>query len=50
MIGYDVRDILAIVPGLEIAEDDFGEGEDIMDIALPNCQCPRCTQQRVAEQ
>jgi len=50
MISQGVRDILAMVPGLEIAEDDFGEGEDIMDIALPNCRCPRCAQQRVADE
>jgi hypothetical protein len=50
MISQDVRDILAMVPGLEIAEDDFAEGDVIMNIALPNCQCPRCAQRRIAEE
>lgn len=50
MISQEVRNILAMVPGLEIAEDDFGEGEDIMNIALPNCRCPRCAQQEAAEE
>jgi hypothetical protein len=49
MTSQDVRDILTMVPGLEIAEEDFGEGEDIMDMALPNCRCPRCAQRRVDE-
>jgi hypothetical protein len=50
MMIQDVRDILAMVPGLEIAEDDFGEAEDIINIVLPNCPCPRCAQRRVAEE
>jgi hypothetical protein len=47
MISH-VRDILAMVPGLEIAEEDFGDGEDIMDMLLPDCRCPRCAERRVA--
>jgi hypothetical protein len=50
MIRQNVRETLAMVPGLEIAEDDFGEDEVIMNIALPNCPCPRCAQRRAAEE
>jgi hypothetical protein len=50
MTNQDARNILAMVPGLEIAEDDFGEDESIMGMALLNCKCPRCAPRRGAEQ
>jgi hypothetical protein len=49
MTNKDARDILSMVPGLQIAEEDFGEGADISDMALSNCRCPRCAQGQVTD-